>query len=143
VHARNGKEWRAPARHECIAVLDRWRNVVGPWKVSVGSLSHPNAAGAEKNTGGSRTVDLYFGTKAAFAIGLETGQNSRVVDENRTSSRYAHACGLQRGRKLIENGNNLGQLAMAKPGSCMLVAGALKHVRGTGGPARILAFCDK
>ena len=76
-------------------------------------------------------------------IGVETGQNSRGEDESWTNSWYAHVRGLQRGWKLIENGNNLGQLAMAKPDSCMLVAGALKHVRGTGGPARILAFCEK
>ena len=76
-------------------------------------------------------------------IGVETGQNSRGEDESWTNSWYAHIRGLQRGWKLIENGNSLGQLAMAKPDSCMLVAGALKHVRGTGGPARILAFCEK
>ena len=76
-------------------------------------------------------------------IGVETGQNSRREDEAWTNSWYAHVKGLQRGWKLIENGNNLGQLAMATPGSCMLVAGALMHVRGTGGPARILAFCEK
>ena len=76
-------------------------------------------------------------------IGVETGQNSRGEDESWTNSWYAHVRGLQRGWKLIENGNNLGQLAMASPESCMLVAGALKHVRGTGGPARIIAFCEK
>ena len=76
-------------------------------------------------------------------IGVETGQNSRGEDENWTNSWYAHVRGMQRGWKMIENGNNLGQLAMAKPDSCLLVAGALKHVRGTGGPARILAFCEK
>ena len=76
-------------------------------------------------------------------IGVETGQNSRGEDEAWTNSWYAHVRGLQRGWKLIENGNNHGQLAMAKPGSCMLVVGALKHVRGTGGPSRVLAFCEK
>ena len=76
-------------------------------------------------------------------IGVETGQNARGEDDAWSNSWYAHVKGLQRGWKLIENGNNLGQLAMAKPGSCMLVAGVLKHVRGTGGPGRILAFCDK
>ena len=63
-------------------------------------------------------------------IGVETGQNSRGEDESWTNSWYAHVRGMQRGWKMIENGNNLGQLAMAKPDSCMLVAGALKHVRG-------------
>ena len=76
-------------------------------------------------------------------IGVETGQNSRGEGDNFTNSFYAHVRGLQRGWKMIENGNNLGQLAMAKSESCMLVVGALKHVRGTGGPSRVLAFCDK
>ena len=76
-------------------------------------------------------------------LGVETDQNSRGEDDAWTNSWYAHVRGLQRGWKLIENGNNLGQLAMAKPDTCMLVAGALKHTRGTGGPARILAFCEK
>ena len=81
--------------------------------------------------------------KAAFAIGVETGQSSRAVDENRTSSRYARACGLQRGWKLIENGNDLGQLArLAAPEGCTLVAGAPERVGGSCGPARIIAFCE-
>ena len=110
---------------------------------SASALSHPNAAGAARNTGGSRTVDLYFGTKAAFAIGAETGQRSRAVDENRTISRYAHARGLQRGRKLVENGSDLDRLArLAAPEGCTLVAGAPEHVRGSCGPARIIAFCE-
>jgi kynurenine formamidase len=50
---------------------------------------------------------------------------------------------LQRGWIFVENATNLGQLAMAKSGSCMLVVGAPKHVRGTGGPSRVMAICDK
>ncbi|MCC2113389.1 MAG: cyclase family protein [Hyphomicrobiales bacterium] len=76
-------------------------------------------------------------------IGVETGQNSRGEDENWTNSWYAHVNGLQRGWKLVENGSNIGQLAMAKPDSCTLVVGAPKHVRGTGGPSRVLAICEK
>ncbi len=76
-------------------------------------------------------------------IGVESGQNSRGEDENWTNSWYAHVNGLQRGWKLVENGTNQGQLAMAKPDSCTLVVGAPKHVRGTGGPSRVLALCDK
>ena len=76
-------------------------------------------------------------------IGVETGQNSRGEDEKWTNSWYAHVHGLQRGWKFVENGTNLGQLAMAKPGSCSLVVGAPKHIRGTGGPSRVLAICEK
>ena len=74
---------------------------------------------------------------------METGQYSRAVDENRTNSRYVHVRGLQRGRKVIENGNHLSQLAMTAPDRCMLVAGALEHVRCSGGPARNIAFREK
>ena len=70
-------------------------------------------------------------------IGVETGQNSRGEDEAWTNSWYAHVKGLQRGWKLIENGNNLGQLAMATPGSCMLVAGAR---RDPGDPAAAVSL---
>lgn len=76
-------------------------------------------------------------------IGVESGQNSRGEDENWTNSWYAHVNGLQRGWKFVENGANLGQLAMAKADSCTLVVGAPKHVRGTGGPSRVLAICEK
>ena len=75
---------------------------------------------------------------------MKTGQGSRREDENRTNSRYAHVRGLQRGWKLIENGNHLGQLAgLAAPDCCTLVAGALEHVRGSCGPARNIAFCER
>ena len=80
---------------------------------------------------------------AASAIGVETGQYSRAVDENRTSSRYVHVRGLQRGRKLIENGNHLGQLAMTAPDRRTLVAGALEHLRCSGGPVRNIALREK
>ena len=50
---------------------------------------------------------------------------------------------LQRGVKFVENATNLDQLAMARPGSCTAVVGAPKHVRGTGGPSRVLALCER
>lgn len=76
-------------------------------------------------------------------IGVETGENSIGKNGDWTDSWYAHVTGLQRGWKLVENGANLGQLAMAKADSCTLVVGAPKHVRGTGGPSRVLAICEK
>ena len=76
-------------------------------------------------------------------IGVETGENSIGEDRNWKNSWYAHVAGMQRGWKLVENGNNLGQIAMARPDSCTLVVGALKHIRGAGGPARVFAVCEK
>jgi kynurenine formamidase len=76
-------------------------------------------------------------------IGIEDGESGKGIDDKWTNSWYVHRRGLQRGWKFVENAANLGQLAMAKPGSCTLVVGAPKHVRGTGGPSRVLAICDK
>ncbi len=56
---------------------------------------------------------------------------------------YAHVRGLQRGWKYVENLANTDILARAKPGSCNLTVGALKHVGGYGGAARVFAFCEK
>ncbi len=76
-------------------------------------------------------------------IGIETGQSSKGDDDKWTNSWYVHRRGLQRGWKFVENATNLGQLAMARRGSCTLIVGAPKHVRGTGGPSRVLAMCKK
>ncbi len=76
-------------------------------------------------------------------IGIESGESAKGIDDKWTDSWYAHRRGLQRGWKYVENATNLGQLAMAKPGSCTLIVGAPKHVRGTGGPSRVIALCDK
>jgi kynurenine formamidase len=76
-------------------------------------------------------------------IGIESGESCKGVDDKWTDSWYAHKRGLQRGWKYVENAANLGQLAMARPGSCTLIVGAPKHVRGTGGPSRVIAICEK
>jgi kynurenine formamidase len=76
-------------------------------------------------------------------IGIESGESGKGIDDKWTNSWYAHRRGLQRGWKYVENAANLGQLAMAKAGSCTLIVGAPKHVRGTGGPSRVLAICEK
>ncbi len=54
-----------------------------------------------------------------------------------------HVRGLQRGWTVLENAANTGMLAQAKPGSCQLVVGALKHVGGSGGAARVFALCER
>jgi kynurenine formamidase len=76
-------------------------------------------------------------------IGIESGQSSKGEDDKWTNSWYAHVRGLQRGWLFVENATNLGQLALARPDSCTLIVGAPKHVRGTGGPSRVLAMCQK
>ena len=76
-------------------------------------------------------------------IGIDTGAASKGIDDKWSDSFYSHVRGLQRGWKFVENATNLGQLAMAKPGSCTIVVGAPNHVRGTGGPSRVLAMCER
>lgn len=76
-------------------------------------------------------------------IGIDSGQSAYGDDDKWTNSWHAHVRLLQRGLKFVENATNLGQLALAKPGSCTLVVGAPKHTRGTGGPSRVLAMCEK
>jgi|TARA_B100001971_G_scaffold197937_1_gene207115 kynurenine formamidase len=77
-------------------------------------------------------------------IGIDSGENSRGPKGDLvTDSWHCHMRGLQRGWKFLENGANLGQLAEAKPGSCMLFVGAPKLVGGTGGPSRAMALCER
>jgi kynurenine formamidase len=73
-------------------------------------------------------------------IGIESGQSAIGDDDKWTNSWHAHVRLLQRGIMFVENATNLDQIAMAK--SCILVVGAPKHVRGTGGPSRVLGLCE-
>lgn len=76
-------------------------------------------------------------------IGIDSGQNAVGDDDKWTNSWHAHVRLLQRGVKFVENATNLGQLKMVgDPGDCTIVVGAPKHVRGTGGPSRVLAICE-
>ena len=72
-------------------------------------------------------------------IGIESGESAIGDDDKWTDSWHAHVRLLQRGVLFVENATNLGQVAMA--GECTIVVGAPKHVRGTGGPSRVMAIC--
>ena len=76
-------------------------------------------------------------------FGVDNGEGSKGIDNKFTNAFYSHVRGLQRGWKMVENANNLGQLSLAKPGSCSLFAGPLKHVGGSGGPVRVIAECER
>jgi kynurenine formamidase len=73
-------------------------------------------------------------------IGIDSGQSAIGDDDKWTNSLYTHVRLLQRGILFVENATNLDQIAMAK--SCILFVGAPKHVRGTGGPSRVLGLCE-
>lgn len=84
-----------------------------------------------------------IGGIVADNVGIDDGEGSKGDDDKFTNAFRSHVRGLQRGWKFVENAANLGLLAMAKPDSCTLIVGAPKHVRGSGGPSRILAMCEK
>ncbi len=73
-------------------------------------------------------------------IGIDSGQSAIGDDDKWTNSWHAHVRLLQRRVLFVENATNLGQVAMAK--DCTIVIGAPKHVRGTGGPSRVMAICN-
>lgn len=87
--------------------------------------------------------DVMIGGIIADNIGIDSGQSAIGDDDKWTNSWHAHVRLLQRGVRFVENGTNLGKLAMAgNPDNCTLIVGAPKHVRGTGGPSRVLAICN-
>ncbi len=89
------------------------------------------------------TKEIRINGIMADNIGIDTGEGSKGTDDKWSNSFHSHVVGLQRGWKFVENAANLGELAMAKPGSCTIIVGAPKHIRGTGGPSRVLAMCEK
>jgi len=87
--------------------------------------------------------DVMINGIVADNIGVDSGDSAKGDDDKWTNSWHAHVRLLQRGVKMVENATNLGQLVMAGNGeNCTIVVGAPKHVRGTGGPSRVLAMCE-
>ncbi len=78
----------------------------------------------------------------ADQIQVDTGANAGAPQFGKGAF-YAHVRGLQRGWKMLENLANTDLLAQARPGSCALFVGALKHIGGSGGAARVFAQCEK
>jgi len=85
---------------------------------------------------------IRLGGIAMDNIGIDSGQSAIGDDDKWTNSWHAHVRLLQRGVMFVENAANLDQLAQVKDKeACLLTVGAPKHVRGTGGPSRVLAIC--
>ena len=82
---------------------------------------------------------------AADNLAIDDGEGNIGVGPNMdTDVWYSHTRLFQRGALLLENVANISELAAAMNGgaTCNLVVGAPKHVRGTGGPSRVFAFCE-
>ena len=76
-------------------------------------------------------------------IGVESGESAAGDDDKGTNGWLVHARLLQRNIMLVENAANLDLLAQVPdPSRCLITVGAPKHVRGTGGPSRVLAICS-
>ena len=80
---------------------------------------------------------------AADSLSTDSGQGAKGTDDFWSNSWPAHVRLYQRGVLIVENLDNLDALAAAEDaGDCTLIVGALKHVGGTGGPARVMAACE-
>ena len=111
---------------------------INGWNFPGVSLAAINALIAIENRKGIRINGI-----AIDNLGIDSGEGQTGIDEKFTNSYQSHVRGLQRGWKFIENANNLGAIASAKPDSCTLMVGALPIVRGSGSPARVIAVCER
>lgn len=78
---------------------------------------------------------------AADSFSTDSGQGAKGSDDKWSNAWPAHVRLYQRDILIVENLTNLSLLAQQK-GNCSLMVGALNHVGGTGGPARVMAVCD-
>ncbi len=80
---------------------------------------------------------------AADSLSTDSGNGARGSDDNWSNAWPAHVRLYQRDVLIVENLANVGALADAENGgNCWLVVGALKHIGGTGGPARVVGVCE-
>ncbi len=81
---------------------------------------------------------------AADSFSTDSGQGAKGLDNNWTNAWPAHVRLYQRDILIVESLANLTELAQVRKENddCYLMVGALKHVAGTGGPARVMAACQ-
>ncbi|MEH6443510.1 MAG: cyclase family protein [Oceanospirillaceae bacterium] len=79
---------------------------------------------------------------AADSLSTDSGQGAKGSDDKWSNGWPAHVRLYQRDILIVENLANVDKLAAKAQGSCALMVGALKHIGGTGGPARVMAVCN-
>ncbi len=80
---------------------------------------------------------------AADSLSTDSGEGAKGSDDKWSNAWPAHVRLYQRDILIVENLANLERLALVERNAdCSLVVGALKHVGGTGGPARVIAACE-
>lgn len=80
---------------------------------------------------------------AADSLSTDSGQGAKGIDDQWSNGWPAHVRLYQRDILIVENLANLNALAAKNHNGCSLIVGALKHIGGTGGPARVMAVCNK
>lgn len=86
--------------------------------------------------------DIKISGIAADSFSTDSGQGAKGSDDKWSNAWPAHVRLYQRDILIVENLTNLSLLAQQQ-GECSLMVGALNHVGGTGGPARVMAVCDR
>ena len=79
---------------------------------------------------------------AADSLSTDSGQGAKGIDDKWSNGWPAHVRLYQRDILIVENLANVDKLAAKAQGNCALMVGALKHIGGTGGPARVMAVCN-
>lgn len=123
----------------------------GPeWDKSVylNGFNHPgmNREAVDKLVEVLKEKNVQLAGIGADNLAIDTGEGNVGKGENMdTDVWYTHVRFLQHGILLLENMANLDELSTAINGgaSCTLVVGAPKHTRGTGGPSRVMAMCER
>lgn len=108
----------------------------------VNSLNHPGFS-AEAIAEIIKIMDekqIKISGIAADSFSTDSGQGAKGTDDKWSNAWPAHVRLYQRDVLIVENLTNLGELAQQQ-GQCSLMVGALNHVGGTGGPARVMAAC--
>lgn len=81
---------------------------------------------------------------AADSLSGDSGEGAKGQGDNWENAWQAHVRLFQRDILVVESLANLGNLATANRGdNCSLIVGALNHIGGTGGPARVIAMCQE
>lgn len=112
----------------------------------VNGLNHPGFAGdaIDKLIEIMDAKGVKISGIAADSLSTDSGEGAKGTDDKWSNSWPAHVRLYQRDILIVENLTNLDALAEAHiDDSCSLIVGALKHVGGTGGPARVVAACER
>lgn len=119
------------------------------WDTSpyVNALNHPGFTreAIDKLIEVMETKGVRISGIAADSLSTDSGQGAKGTDDQWSNAWPAHVRLYQRDILIVENLANLSALADAvrSSGPCSLVVGAVKHVGGTGGPARVVAVCER